>query len=75
MWKEGVIGIHGTPYHYWIKVYEEGSQYGIEGGKISKLMLKRDGKIVCNYDRGWDMRPADEETQLAFEILVHTENW
>lgn len=75
MWKEGVIGINGTPYHYWIKVYEEGSVFGIDGGRISKLMIKRKDEIVCNYDRGWDMRPVDEETQLAFEILVHTENW
>lgn len=75
MWKEGVIGIYGTPYHYWIIVYEEGSRFGIEGGKISKLMIKREGKIVCNYDRGWDVKPADEETQLAYEIIVHTENY
>ena len=50
--------------------------YGvIDGGRISKLMLKRDGKIVCNYDRGWDIEPADENTQLALELLLHSENW
>ena len=75
MWKEGVIGIYGTPYHYWIKVYEEGSVFGIEGGRICKLTIKREGKTVCRYDRGWDLEPVDEPTQLAYEILVHTENW
>ena len=54
MWKEGSIRVNGDIFHYWIKQYEEGSEWGIEGGRISKLMLKRDGKIVCNYDRGWD---------------------
>jgi len=75
MWKEGSIKVYSSIFHYWMKVYDEGSQYGIEGGKISKLMLKRDGKTVCNYDRGWDIEPVDEETQLAYEILVHTENF
>ena len=75
MWKEGSLKVYNSIFHYWIKVYEVGSQYGIEGGKISKLMLKRDGKTVCNYDRGLDVKPVDEETQLAYEILVHTENF
>ena len=35
-------------------------------------MLKRDGKIVCNYDRGWDIEPADENTQRATELLLHS---
>ena len=52
----------------------EGSQYGINGGRISKLTLKRSGAIVCNYDRGWDVEPVDPDTQLALEILLHSEN-
>jgi len=75
MWKEGSLKVYNSIFHYWIKIFDVGSQHGIEGGKISKLMLKRDGKIVCNYDRGWDIEPVDEETQLAYEILVHTENF
>jgi len=79
MWKEGTIGIPKPDggykaVHYWIKVYEEGSQFGINGGKISKLMLKLDGEIIANYDRGWDIEPADPDTQLALEILLQGEN-
>jgi hypothetical protein len=74
MWKEGSLKIHNSIFHYWMKVYEEGSQFGIDGGRISKLMLKRDGKVVCNYDRGWDVEPADPDTQLALELLLHKEN-
>ena len=37
--------------------------------------VKRDGYIVCNYDRGWDIEPTDENTQLALELLLHSENW
>ena len=39
MWKEGSIKVNGDIFHYWIKQYEEGSEWGIEGGRISKLML------------------------------------
>ena len=75
MWKEGSIRVNGEIFHYWMKQYEEGSEWGIDGGRISKLMLKRSGEIVCNYDRGWDVEPADENTQLATELLLHSENW
>ena len=53
MWKESSIKVNGEVFHYWMKQYDKGSEWGIDGGRISKLMLKRDGKIVCNYDRGW----------------------
>lgn len=74
MWKEGVILIGGKGYHYWVKHFEEGSQYGIDGGRISKLMIKRDGEIVCNYDRGWDIEAVDENTEMALAILIYDYN-
>ena len=74
MWKEGSIKVNGEIFHYWMKRYEEDSQWGIEDGRISKLMLKRNGEIVCNYDRGWDAEPADENTRLATELLLHSDN-
>ena len=75
MWKEGSLKVVGSIFHYWIKQYGEGSVFGIDGGRISKLMLKRNGEIVCNYDRGWDIKPVDPDTQLALEILLHGENY
>ena len=74
MWKEGVILINHRGYHYWVKQYVEGSQYGIDGGRISKLTIKRGGEIVCNYDRGWDIEPVDEDTQMALAILLYDYN-
>ena len=74
MWKEGSIKANGEIFHYWIKQYEEASRYGINGGRISKLMLKRNGEIVCNYDREWDIEPVDENTELAVQIILHGEN-
>ena len=83
MWSEGTISIPDanvkaktTICHYWVKHYEEPSEeYGINGGRISKLTLKINDKTVCNYDRGWDVEPGDENTQLALELLLHSENW
>ena len=47
MWKEGTILISGKGYRYWVKHYEEGSQFGIDGGRISKLMkLVLEGRIA-----------------------------
>ena len=82
MWSEGTIRIpdakdkgKNTVCHYWVKHYEEPSgDYGIDGGRISKLMLKRNGEIAYNYDRGPDIEPVDEETAFAFSILLKEYN-
>ena len=74
MWKEGAILIGGKGYRYWVKYYEEGSQFGIDGGRISKLMIKRGGEIVCNYDRGGDGEAGDEDTEFALAILLKDYN-
>ena len=74
MWKEGSLKVHDSIFHFWMKQYEEGSEFGIEGGRISKLRLKRGDSVVANYDRGWDVEPADPDTKLAVEILLHNDN-
>jgi len=74
MWKEGSLKVHDSIFYYWMKQYDEGSEFGIDGGRISKLTLKRNGGIVCNYDRGWDVEAARTDTQLALELLLHSEN-
>ena len=39
MWSEGSIKLGSDIFHYWVKHYDEGSQYGIDEGHISKLTL------------------------------------
>ena len=68
MWAEGSIKVQNSIFHYWVKHYEEPSEdYGIDGGRISKLMLKRDGKITYSYDRAGHRpnRPKQLKTTLA----------
>ena len=69
MWKEGAIKVKNSVFKFWVKHYDEGSCYGIDEGRISKVMLKRNGITVCNYDRGWEVLPVDEDTEIALEIL------
>lgn len=80
-WHEGTIGIpqkdgSSKIAHYWVKAFEEGSEWGINGGKISKLSIKINGEWVANYDRGWDVKPADDDeaAQLAYCILLNEYN-
>ena len=74
MWKEGALRVNGSSFHYWMKQYDEGSEYGIDGGRISKLMIKCEGKTVCNYDRGWDVKPIGENAKIALGILLKDYN-
>ena len=70
MWEKGTFEVNGSSFQYWVKRYGTGSQYGIGGGEVSKLTLKRNGKIVCNYDRGWEVRPADADAKNAVRTLL-----
>ena len=74
MWKKGSIKVRDNIIRYWIKCYERGSKFGIDEGRISKLMLKRNGKIIANYDRGWDIEPVDEDAEIALAILLLEHN-
>lgn len=74
MWNEGTVSVNGEIFHYWMKQYEEGSEFGINGGRISKLTIKRSGREVYNYDRGEDIAPIDKNTETALEIILKRNN-
>lgn len=80
MWHEGTIGIpkdgNTRIAHYWVKSYKEGSEFGINGGKISKLMIRMGGETVADYDRGWNIEPDenDEQIMIAYSILLKEYN-
>ena len=74
MWHEGTIKIGRSIFQYWVKHYDEPSHFGIGNGRISKLMLKRNGRIVYNYDRGEDIEPQTTEAEKALAILIYQFN-
>lgn len=66
IWMEGNI----REYFYCMKVFSNPSNMGINGGKISKLELWKDGLLVVRYDRGWDKKPSTKElVNLVNELI------
>ena len=66
MWSRGEI----NGYKFDVKHYENGSEYGINEGRVSKLSIRKDGKEVYNYDRGLDYDNLDKSGKKAYaEIL------
>ena len=70
VWYVGRVG----GYHFEALVFAESSQYGIDGGQVSKLYLwagpkKKRGESLAIYERGWEQEPG-EETRPVVEFLV-----
>ena len=80
MWKQGAIGVKDSngrmvSVSYWIKHYDKPSEeYGISGGRISKLMLKQDGRVVYKKQRGGDVLLHNPQAETALAILLHEYN-
>ena len=54
-WKKFRVG----KYKATAKVHDKPSRHGILRGRISKLRIKTEGgKVIANYDRGWDIKPT-----------------
>ena len=65
-WAKGEI----NGYKFEVKHFEQGSEWGIDGGRISKLRVTKGGIEVASYDRGWDVLPAtDEDREITSEII------
>lgn len=56
---------NGETVYFEAKVYDLGSEYGIDDGRVSKLWIKD----VYSYDRG-DEEFVDERDELATRLLV-----
>lgn len=67
MWKSGRIS---GGYRYEAKVYDTGSQFGINGGRISKLDVRKDDVVVAAYDRGWDVEPKTKVDKDVLAIIL-----
>lgn len=76
-WKEGTIGIPNesgkyTGIHYYVKVNKRRSKYGIEGGKITGLILNAKDETLAYYagEKGWILKPTNEAAEIALQILL-----
>ena len=61
-WKIGTI--NGIAFQ--AKVYDEDSEFGIDGGNVSKLWIQG----ICNYDREWDEHPNTAKGKAMVNALV-----
>ena len=65
-------------YFFWAKLYDEGSKFGINGGRISKLLIYKNGfgcsrhnaSILANYERGWDIQPKAKYEKEVLKRIV-----
>ena len=77
-WSKGFIrGKNGMVFSYAVKHYGTGSEWGIDGGKISKLEMRRiDGRTMVLYERGWTHKPdtSNEGLISAYSELLRRFN-
>jgi hypothetical protein len=52
--------------------HAERPDFELGDSRISKLWIKRlsDGKVVCNFDRGWDIRPTTKTAAAIVDFLA-----
>ena len=52
--------------------HAECPEFEMGDSRISKLWVKRlsDGKVLCNFDRGWDIRPTDATAASIVDFLA-----
>ena len=54
-----------------VKHFDAPSKYGIDGGRISKLWIRRSCKpAFALYDRGWDTMPDTEEDRKILAAIL-----
>lgn len=72
LWRTGRIHHNGTTYTYRAKIHDVGSQYGIKGGRISKLQIAvyATEKTILHYDRGWDIRPTTANAKAVLKAIL-----
>jgi hypothetical protein len=71
MWTQGTV----NGYAFWVKHYEEGSEeYGIGGGRISKLTIRKGGREMYNYDRGLDFDGLDADGKATYDEIIRRYN-
>jgi len=67
-WIEGTI----DSLRFQAKVYDEGSEFGINEGRVSKLWVCNEAQrqIIMCYERGWDVSPKTAAERRLLEALL-----
>lgn len=70
MWAHGIITVNEKTMVYAIKHFDKASDYGINGGRISKIMIQQNDAVLYSYDRGEDLAPQNDDAREALEQLI-----
>lgn len=54
--------------------YDTPSKYGINRGRISKLSVRLDGRVVIGYDRDWYKQPSTQAEKAVLWIILNSYN-
>lgn len=89
MWEDGRVVVDGVLYCYEAKVFKEGSKFGINGGRVSKMYAWKPSarslndpdyvytsRPILSYDRGWitdEPKEGSFETKLLETVLAAIE--
>ena len=69
-WLKGNIG----GFRFQAKVFDRGSKFGINQGRVSKLSVWDGSREIISYDRGWSIEPAcDEHWKILWALLNYFE--
>jgi len=73
-WVRGVVD--DSEYRFTAKLYDEGSVFGIDDGRVSKLHIYNNvGETIVHYDRGWNEEPSTREAwKVLRAVLEFLEN-
>lgn len=70
----GLIVINGHNMTWVMKRCKTASVFGVRGSRIFYLELRKDGRLIGKYDRGWDISQKpdkdDEEANLCISYLI-----
>ncbi len=70
MWKEFYLEVDRKLVKVCMKQFEEGSEFGIDNGRISILDVRFKKDLIISYSRGWDIKPkTDFEKKVLDKIL------
>ncbi|MBK5253482.1 MAG: hypothetical protein JJE03_03300 [Peptostreptococcaceae bacterium] len=70
MWKEGNLKVYDSIFHYWIKAYEVGSSYGIDGSRVNKLALILNSFSLVLDSHGLAIDRINQLIKFIYDILI-----
>ena len=65
------VAVNGKRYDVSYTRSEQGDALSaLNDGKVPRLLISIDNKIVCYYDEGWKLLPVDAEAQKVKDIAL-----